>query len=243
MRLPGGRHANDLALFAATVAVAALQQWSATDLVWSLWISSLVVGWAFIVTTLLVGDGAGGDGSGPAGGGPGGGGGSAPGAAAAAGAGAGNRLQGLVGPARTVGALFLLFFFTLHFGFFHYGHSIFLNEFFPLVEPPGGSTFWGPAWWGGLVATAAGRYWPFLAATALSRRADFRRSVETVPETGDALFRPYRNVLRMHVLIFVFAGLEAAGLTGWAVYPVLFFYFFPLGALKSLVRGEAAAAG
>ena len=243
MKLPGGRHLNDLALFAATLAVAAWQDWSATDLVWSLWISSLVVGYAFVVTALLVGDGAGGERSEPAGGAPGDGGGRGAGDVDATAAEAGGRLQGLVGPARTVAALFLLVFFTVHFGFFHYGHSVFLNEFFPLVGPPGGdaSAFRGPVWWADVVGTAVARYWPFLLATAASRRADFRRSVETVPDTREAIFRPYWNVLRMHVLIFVFAGLEAVGLTGWAVYPVLFFYFFPLGALKALVRGEAAA--
>jgi hypothetical protein len=31
----------------------------------------------------------------------------------------------------------------------------------------------------------------------------------------------------MHLLIFVFAGLNAAGLSRYAVYPVLAFYFFP----------------
>lgn len=212
MKLPGNRHLYDLGLFAATVAVAAWQDWSATDLVWSLWISSLLVGWAFIVVVLFVGN-EGGDVDGELG-----------------------RVLGFLG------ALVALGFFTFHFGIFHYVHSVFLNQFFPLVDPSKGvlEGSGGPVWWAHVIGTAVERYWPFLVATVLSRRADFLVSVQADPDRGTTLGRPYRNVVRMHLLIFVFGGLEAAGLRGYAVYPVLFFYFFPLGALKALVTGGPA---
>jgi len=52
------------------------------------------------------------------------------------------------------------------------------------------------------------------------------------------MFLPYGNVVRMHLLIFVFAGLSAAGLASWALYPVLFFYFFPMG---KMLKGISSA--
>lgn len=42
-----------LVLFTATAAMATVQRWSTTDLVWSLWISSLVVGYSLILTSIL----------------------------------------------------------------------------------------------------------------------------------------------------------------------------------------------
>jgi hypothetical protein len=43
----------------------------------------------------------------------------------------------------------------------------------------------------------------------------------------NSMIAPYANVIRMHVLIFVFAGLHIMNLGGLAVYPVLAAYFFP----------------
>lgn len=230
MRLPGSPHLHDLGLFAATVAVAAWQDWAATDLVWSLWISSLLVGYAFIVVVLFVGNDppAPGDEE------------TAPGIVAAALGDDGRALGRVVG---LLGALVALGFFTFHFGIFHYVHSVFLNEFFPLVDPSEGllEGSGGPVWWAHVIVTAVERYWPFLVATVLSRRADFLASVQADPDRDTTLGRPYLNVVRMHLLIFVFAGLEMAGLRGYAVYPVLFFYFFPLGALKAMVTGGEPA--
>ena len=42
---------------------------------------------------------------------------------------------------------------------------------------------------------------------------------------------PYKNVVRMHILIFVFAFLSVVGLRSFVLYVVLVFYFFPIGAL------------
>jgi hypothetical protein len=212
----------DLGLFAGTVALAIWQDWSATDLVWGLWISSLLVGYAFIVVTIFVGNEGGGEGSIPT-------------------VAVTRATPGLPAAGRWVMGLFLLGFFTVHFGGFHFVHGLFLNQFFPLVSESAGS---GAGWIGGfpeIVRTALERYWPFLAATVLSRRADFRRSVEADRDAGASLSGPYRNVVRMHLLIFVFAGLEAAGLSGYALYPVLFFYFFPLGSVKEMlgIGGDA----
>src|SRR3990170_9101162 len=45
----------DLFLFVGTVALAWYEQWSAKDLVWSLWISSLVLGYSYILTSIFGG--------------------------------------------------------------------------------------------------------------------------------------------------------------------------------------------
>ena len=42
----------DLGLFLLTLGLAWHQRWSVTDLVWGLWISSLVLGYAFIVVSI-----------------------------------------------------------------------------------------------------------------------------------------------------------------------------------------------
>ncbi len=45
----------DLFLFAGTVALAWYEQWSAKDLVWGLWISSLVLGYSYMLTSIFGG--------------------------------------------------------------------------------------------------------------------------------------------------------------------------------------------
>ena len=125
-----------------------------------------------------------------------------------------------------LGGLFLLAFFTVHFGMFHFVHGIFLNGFFPLIDEgkgfPNGFALLGAA----LVA-----YWPMVVATFLSRYTDLPFKGESLMnkkgQNGAAFMKPYANVIRMHLLIFVFAGLHAANLSDLAIYPVLLFYFFP----------------
>ena len=45
----------DMFLFAGTVALAWYEQWSAKDLVWGLWISSLVLGYSYMLTSIFGG--------------------------------------------------------------------------------------------------------------------------------------------------------------------------------------------
>ena len=59
---------------------------------------------------------------------------------------------------------------------------------------------------------------------------------ETTDLTGKTMMKPYANVVRMHLLIFVFAGLHAAQLSNYAIYPVLFAYFFPCAAFIRTLR-------
>ncbi len=286
-------HLVDLLLFAATVTLAALERWSATDLVWSLWVSSLLVGYSFIFVyvvsglvgkdlTALAQENSGSEGKAPRPATP-------LGAARmmalppvammvflavfAFGLNAAGWLLLLIAlvmglPAmvpslpRRLGlgfefdpehplfrvvmlapwAIFLLGFFTLHFVGFHFVHSIFLNGFFPLT----GNEVFGTApdetflWFEALIYTAVSAYWPFLLFSVISSRREYLRAA-TETDAG-VMFGPYKNVIRMHLLIFVFAGMHFAGLEGYVVYPVLFFYFFPLRAVGTLFRRSPAPA-
>jgi hypothetical protein len=212
----------DFAAFAGTVAVAALQRWQAKDLIWSLWISSLILGYAFIVTSALSVFFRAPEGNGS--------------------------------PARSSGALpaafplppvvaflgrclfagFLLVFFTIHFGMFHFVHGMFLGMFFPLAgwNAQGNAPAFVSGYFLWTIGATARAYWPFVAMSALSRLGDFRTALGA--PGGPNMSMPYANVVRMHVMIFVFAGLHGAGLAAYAVYPVLMLYFFPAGALARL---------
>jgi hypothetical protein len=277
----------DLILFGVTAGMAVHYRWSTTDLVWSLWISSLIVGYSLILTSIvgslahgstsvLLG-GSQGKGTDPATRGRSGtvraalplnimmvavcamflGFGRVTGAVLAVVAASsilavGGALRDRPGwelfpdPNRGLarfvillpGGLFMLGFFTFHFGLFHLVHGMFLNGFFPLVrETPAGKT---PdeifCIVGSCAREALVRYWPFVAASALSRLSTYAAAFETTD--GSMLFKPYLNVIRMHVMIFVFAFLGAAGLQSHALYPLLAAYFLPFGALLSLLRSR-----
>ena len=139
-----------------------------------------------------------------------------------------------------VGTLFGLAFFTMHFGGFHFVHSVFLGFFFPLSGElprgfPGFATY----------AEVAGRYWWFVPVAALAERAAFRRqpaAADTAvrPDAiarrkgrGDSMMAPYKNVIRMHLLIFFFAFAHFAKLENFAIYAVVYAaYFFPWRLLR-----------
>lgn len=204
--------------FASGLALAWCFGWNTTDLVWSLWLSSLVVGYALILWLLT-----------------------APLRETIAGiatdrsnvGGAGGKALVLV--ILGAGTLFGVAFFTLHFGGFHLGHSLFLAMFFPITgEPP--QQLIDPSLYGEVVR----RYWWFLPAAFLAERNAFRsepRAADTsvTPAAiaarkarGDSMMLPYRNVIRMHLLIFFFAFAHFTRLENFLVYAVVFaVYFFP----------------
>jgi hypothetical protein len=202
--------------------IAVFQQWQAKDLVWSLWISSLIIGYAFIVTSAL----------------------SVffrpltPNSGAAAGRqslfAALSLPPALIFLGRCLSVAFLLLFFTIHFGMFHFVHGLFLNMFLPLTDwRPFGRTpddVSGYFIWS--IGLTARSYWPFIALSALSRLGDFGKALKA--PGGPNMSMPYANVVRMHIMIFVFAGLYGAGLAAYAVYPVLVLYFFPAGSIAKL---------
>jgi hypothetical protein len=265
----------NLALFVLTLLLAVYFSWSVTDLVWSLWVSSLMLGYAFIITS-IIGMFAGGD------------------IHAVVGAAPVVPLVLVVLPMniflafvllivfgfsliplvyllivvfsapfsldetlrRRLGlgflpgnevfvvrlitmlpyTLFMLGFFSFHFLFFHAIHSLFLNGFFPLVpkDPFNLNLPQMLEYFKTLFITAISRYWVFVVISALSGIGSFINAFEA--RTTNMLFRPYVNVIRMHVMIIVFGLLGEAKVVAYALFPLLFFYFFPFRSGIKLLR-------
>ena len=220
----------DALAFALGLAVARWAGWSSGDLVWSLWLSSLVVGYSTIVWMIAR-------------------------PAVELGAGAWRECATRSTDPRAifvlwalifVGAAFFLAFFTVHFLFFHYVHSQIMISFFPIETGHGRSTDANMATY----AEIARRYWVFLPSAFMAHRAAFLRRPLSLGSQGPmasmmrqtkggALFsEPYRNVIRMHMLIFFFFFAHFAKLENFAVYAVVYaVYFFPW----RLVRQASAA--
>jgi Family of unknown function (DUF6498) len=151
-----------------------------------------------------------------------------------------------------VGVAFFLGFFTIHFGGFHYVHSQILIYFFPIEAGHGRSTDANMATY----VEIARRYWPFLPSAFIAHRAAFLRKPlsltpgQSISQINDskrfgALFtEPYRNVMRMHMLIFFFFFAHFAGLENFAVYAVIYaVYFFPWRLLRRQADSGTVASG
>jgi hypothetical protein len=193
--------------------------WRVRDLVWSLWLSSLVVGYAMIVWTIfrpmLAGE------------------------RAAAASDSPPLARAAMGGALLVGGLFLLAFFTVHFGLFHFVHSVFLNLFFPVFDTPSRGF---PS--GSLYLHVLGAYWPFVLVAAVAERGAFLRPPSlfgdlgsgggpAAKKPGDAFMAPYKNVVRMHLMIFFFAFTSFVQLENFFVYAIVYaIYFFPWRLLR-----------
>jgi hypothetical protein len=209
-------------------------RWSTTDLVWSLWLSSLVVGYALILWQV----------SGPL-------------RELVGGLVRDRNLPGYgwlpkIGAFGLVlaGTLVGLAFFTLHFGGFHYVHSVFLTLLFPL---DGGAMKGFPGW--PAYHEVLVRYGWFLPAAFLAERGAFRRTyrdpdvsvtaaaIARRKAKGDSMMLPYRNVIRMHFLIFFFMAAHFAKVENFIVYAVVYaVYFFPWRLLKKAPDPAVATA-
>jgi hypothetical protein len=209
-----------LVSFLITLMLASAQSWKVTDLVWSLWVTSLVLGYSYLITGILSS--------------------TLRGAVAAQGP-AGKFLQALFlpGNARWVlailGGLFMLAFFSMHFLMFHFVHSIFLNLFFPIYGSAGSFPNFLA-----LIGVCFSRYWPIILLSAATSLPAFL----SVTQATDTNFvsMPYRNVLRMHFSIFVFAGLSMLRISAVGLYYLLILYYFPFGALKAFFFNRPAPA-
>jgi len=225
----------DLLAFCTGLATAWHFHWQTTDLVWSLWLSSLLVGYAMIVWSIF----------GPV----------IRFAREAKANGASPVEEAALAGISAFGGLFLLAFFTVHFGMFHYVHSIFLNSFFPVGSAKG---FPGVS----LYLEVFRRYWYFVPLAALAERQAFigpklgATSGSSVTAAnvnqrlaqlgkGDNMMKPYKNVIRMHLLIFFFVFVHIAGLDGFLVYAVVYaVYFFPWRLVKrEKAQPDTAAQG
>ncbi len=213
----------DALALAGGLALAWLLKWQVRDLVWSLWLSSLLVGYAIIVWMIfgpIVAAGR---------------------QVGASGAGAGPASAGL--GVLLGGGLGLLGFFTFHFGMFHFVHSVFLNVFFPALDGP---AYAGPS--ARLYWHVFANYWPFVAVAAVAERGAFRLPAPLsgpsanapAAKGGSSLMEPYKNVVRMHLLIFFFAFAHFARLESFFVYAVVYaVYFFPWRLARATLRPKA----
>lgn len=203
----------DFVIFFATIILAAQQNWQTTDIVWSLWISSLLLGYLYILLAM---------------------------------AGYVNQaetpIRGLWGDFFIlIGGLFVLAFFTFHFGFFHLVHATILDDFFPLFEPGGPKMDLDIDAVFIFMGELLKRYWPFLIFSALSRWTSYAHAYNTT-DHKKMTYMPYGNVVRMHLMILLFAFLSTTiGLQGYILYVVLIFYFFPFKTVwDALWVGESA---
>lgn len=188
----------DALAFAVGLAIPWFASWDTADLIWSLWLSSLVLGYAMIVWSIF------------------------------------SRAWGSV--SGMVGGVFLLAFFTVHFGLFHFVHSLFVNQFFPL-EP--GTARGAPDYF-----EVLSRYGIWLPVAFFAERSAFRRppprvmdrtsvkakdiAARKARDNDTTMIKPYANVIRLHLLIFFFAFTHFMKLDGFLVYAVVYaVYFFP----------------
>ncbi len=182
----------ELFLFGATVLMAWRFGWQARDLVWSLWLSSLVVGYAIIVTQLYKRFT--------------------------------RRVAGGRHPFAALGSsLLTLAFFSLHFGIFHYVQGMFLNSFSPLVDES--------LWPSGVFPVLFRDYWPFLIAAFALRWPQL--NIRHQPRRFGPGYA-YKNVIRMHFLIFALAAVKSVTVPPLLLYALVYAVFFL--PLERLVR-------
>jgi len=133
-------------------------------------------------------------------------------------------------------AIFMLGFFTFHFGMFHFVHSIFLNGFFPILpDSPFEKTLAETGvYFFRIIEVAISRFWPFILLSAVSRLGLYSKAFRG--GGMDGMFIPYKNVVRMHITIFVVAFLSMAKIDNFALYFIFVIYFLPLGPMFRLLK-------
>jgi hypothetical protein len=222
----------DALAFGIGLALAWWAGWGAGDLIWSLWLSSIVVGYATIVW--MIGQ---------------------PAAALAVFAwrtrhdpNCSPRTVASFWALILVGASFMLAFFTVHFVGFHYIQSGVILGYFPIDGPGIARPDWSSK---AVYLEIWRRYWVFLPSAFLSHRAAFLRKPLTIERDrlfesmkgahnkgNDFFVEPYKNVARIHLLLFCIFLARFAGLENFGMYAVIYVvYFFPW----RLVRGGSDA--
>ncbi|MDF1740162.1 MAG: DUF6498-containing protein [Verrucomicrobiales bacterium] len=233
--------------FGIGLALAYFLKWETTDLVWSLWLTSLVVGYATILAT----------------------------AVGAGWVGVVITRQPEFDPSLRFVAilgglgfgLFYVGFFSLHFCGFHAGHSVFLNSFFPVEGIPKdgfGNAFMNPLLlWKQVFQYLIVPYGAFLIPAFIVERkhlmAPFiggsrimsgglegikKMKKKDANGLGAGMMRPYVNVIRMHILIFFFAACQFLKVDSFMIYIVVStVYFFPWSDLRKFRQSRKPAEG
>ncbi|MSU24716.1 MAG: hypothetical protein EXS32_12955 [Opitutus sp.] len=206
----------DAVAFALGLVVAGWLGWNTTDLVWSLWLASLTVGFAMIIwgafspAMLCFREGRTG-----------------------------------AGVLAIVSGLAMVAFFAVHFGVFHWAQAAILNTILPL---DGSRDFPGLH----LLGEAVRRYGWFIPAAALAERQGFQLQVippeppRTSVKAADiavrkarqgygwvAVMTPYKNVIRMHLLMIFFGVAHFSKFESFTAYAIVYaVYFFPWRLLR-----------
>lgn len=197
--------------------IALVNRWEVADMVWSLWITSLTLGYGYLlagVTSNAISNGI-------------------------------NRQDSLltrVFPSSIssslsiavlfFGAIFQIIFFSIHFGLFHFVHSIFLNEFFPIID----RSFEKPTDFLSFIVISTRLYWPVILFTFFATLRRFQRIFLLAEK--DFMKRPYINVIKIHISIFLFAGISAIGFQDWILLLIFVVYFFPLSATIEYLKNS-----
>jgi hypothetical protein len=243
-----GKIVPDGLAFAGGLGAAWFQHWKTTDLVWSLWLGSLVLGYLTILS--IIGGGVY----------------------------LGINVIALPEfpskyrlPASLIGtafAVYLLGFFSVHFCGFHAMYAVFLSVFFPLAGLSAdafGAAFTNPVrLWQIVLKHLLPVYGAFLVPAIIAERnyvfascidavqavrgglhnrlvqQDVRQFVQSRQKTLlDSFTRPYINVIRLHLLLFFFAVCYFLKVESFFVYAVVYFvYFFPWTAFRQSEGSE-----
>jgi len=203
--------------FFTVLILATLQEWRINELVWSLWISSLSLGYTFLISSIV---------------------------AKAIHQGMAhseneipeneiNSVHPLIGWTMAIGGgIFTIAFFTVHFGMFHFVHGIFLNLFFPLQEVSQGDI---PNFFL-LIKTCLTTFWPVILFSLIMQIRNFQQII--LSPGNDFFALPYKNVVKMHISILLFAFLSMANVSDIFLPYLLILYFFPFQAVLNYFKNR-----
>ncbi len=93
------------------------------------------------------------------------------------------------------------------------------------------------------ITHAALQRWPFLLFSGVTLLPDYILDARTVHFTDVSKPLFTRDMLRMIILIFLLMGLTLLQLGVFALYPVLFIYFFPIRSLRQIITSVFGAKG
>jgi|GEM_PF-2813549 len=209
----------DIAAFALGLLITWYAGWRASDLVWVLWLSSLAVGFSLILWIGVlsgfwwINDEF----------------------RVSAHTHGRTRRRRRDLAVEGAGGLMFVIMVTLFFGTFHLFHSIALHDFFPLSPDMGEEISLE------MYSEVVRLYWWFVPVMLLAERWAFpsaykewaspivrRRIAANRHDPSPAVLVPYRNLLRMHVLIFFFGAAHALGIDHFAIFVIVYaVYFFP----------------
>jgi len=201
--------------FIVIFVLARVENWTAGNMVWSLWITSLITGFCYLFAGLVsnsIGSGILSEDS------------------------LVNRLfqdsihSGIKYGLLIIGILFQLVFFTVHFGLFHFVYSIFLSQFFPIMD----RSFERFPDFLFFVNTSLKAYWPVILFTLFASIRKFQRILSQ--NEVDFTKRAYVNVVKIHISIFLFAGVSATGIKEWMFLLIFVIYFFPFSAVFEFLK-------